>query len=117
MEAMFGGGGPQMTQAEMEALQAQQQQLQQLTMLKDGMRSYNRVVKECAPSRLPFPAPPCAAAAPALTRAAAQLLRALPHRLPREGALRSPLSLSPQAEPWLAGRWLRRSLRRRSWSA
>ena len=51
---MFGGGGPQMTQAEMEALQAQQQQLQQLTMLKDGMRSYNRVVKECAPSRL-FP--------------------------------------------------------------
>ena len=47
---MFGGGGPQMTQAEMEALQAQQQQLQQLTMLKDGMRSYNRVVKECAPS-------------------------------------------------------------------
>ena len=60
MEAMFGGGGPQVTQAEMEALQAQQQQLQQLTMLKDGMRSYNRVVKECAPSllRLALPLPP-----------------------------------------------------------
>ena len=116
MEAMFGGGGPQMTQAEMEALQAQQQQLQQLTMLKDGMRSYNRVVKECAPSGIPSPAPPCAAAAPALTLAAAQLLRALPHRLPREGALRfPPLLLSPQAEP--AAGWLRRSLRRRSWSA
>ena len=57
---MFGGGGPQVTQAEMEALQAQQQQLQQLTMLKDGMRSYNRVVKECAPSllRLALPLPP-----------------------------------------------------------
>ena len=58
MEAMFGGGGPQVTQAEMEALQAQQQQLQQLTMLKDGMRSYNRVVKECAPCLLRHALPP-----------------------------------------------------------
>ena len=49
---MFGGGQPQMSEAEEAQLM-----MMQTMQLKDVMKTYNKIVKKCASPRL-APAPP-----------------------------------------------------------
>lgn len=65
MSSLFGGGGePQMSEEE-----AAQMAILQTMQLKDGMKTYNRIVKECAtPSRMRVHTLPLAVAARAFAK-------------------------------------------------